>query len=151
MLVNLTAIFFSNIIEIEINRLAANAKFSSGVTVPVVFHCDGWATTVSIVFVATGGVLRASPVETKWSMAPNFLAALLTCLVNLGKWMRSTLTSMSKLLCLMKCKPIFGPVKFFITTECFAEVLSPLSNLSVARANGFFNWPFTTCNQKSVR
>ena len=43
MLVNLTATFSSIFVELEwkINRLAVLVKFSSGVTVPIVFHYYG--------------------------------------------------------------------------------------------------------------
>ena len=37
-----------------------------------------------------------------------------------------------------------GPVKFFITTKCSANVSTPMSNLSVAVDIGFSNWPFAT-------
>ena len=42
-LVNLTAIFLSHFVDIEreISKLAVFINFSSGVTVPVVFHYDG--------------------------------------------------------------------------------------------------------------
>ena len=51
---------------------------------------------------------------------------------------------MITLLCLMKCNPIMGTVKFFITMKSSAKVLSPISNLIVAVAIGSFNWPFST-------
>ena len=52
MLVILTASFLSNIVEIEwvIIRLAASVNFPTGVTVPVVFHSDGWSTNALTVF-----------------------------------------------------------------------------------------------------
>ena len=51
---------------------------------------------------------------------------------------------MATLLSLMKCNPKMGPVKFFITTKCSANVLSPMSNLSVAVDMGLSNWPVAT-------
>ena len=76
--------------------------------------------------------------------------AVLTCIVNWGKCMRPCVVSMATLLFLIKCNPIIGPVNFFITTKCSAKVLSPISNLSVAVANGFSiaNWPLATCIRK---
>ena len=60
--------------------------------------------------------------------------------------MSRCVVSMTTLLCLMKCNPIMSPVKFFITTKCYAKISSPLSNLSVAVAIGFSNWSFATWN-----
>ena len=60
-LVTLTAILLSIIVDIEweISRLAVSVNFSSGVTVPVVFHFDGWSMKAVIVFVVGGGIVRA--------------------------------------------------------------------------------------------
>ena len=56
--------------------------------------------------------------------------------------------SMTTILCLVRCNPIIGPVRIFITTKCLSKVLSPTSNLSVAVVNGFSNWPFANCIKK---
>ena len=58
--------------------------------------------------------------------------------------MSPCIVSMTTLLRLMKCNPIVGPVRFFMTTKCSAKMRSPLSILSVAVAIGFSNWPFAT-------
>ena len=57
-LVTLTAIRLSIIVDIEweISRLAVSVNFSSGVTVPVVFHFEGWSIKAVIVFVVVGGL-----------------------------------------------------------------------------------------------
>ena len=61
-LVTLTAIFLSNIIEIERDNieLAASVKFFTGVTVTVVFHFDEWSTKEAIVFGDIGGTVILS-------------------------------------------------------------------------------------------
>ena len=67
-LVTLTAIFLSNMVDIEweISRRAVNANFSSGVTVPVVLLSDGWSSKAGIVFVVLHGIVKASSVITGW-------------------------------------------------------------------------------------
>ena len=61
-LVILTAVFSSNIVEIEwdISRFAGYVNFPTGVTVPVVCHCDAWSTNAVIVFVVGGGTVVLS-------------------------------------------------------------------------------------------
>ena len=61
-LVILTAVFLSKIVEIEwdISRLATSVNFPTGVTVPVVCHSDGWSTNAKSVFVVIGGTLVLS-------------------------------------------------------------------------------------------
>ena len=61
-LVTVTAIFLSNIVDIEwdIIRLAAPVNFSTGVTVPVVFHSDKWSTNAVIDFVVICGIVILS-------------------------------------------------------------------------------------------
>ena len=146
MLVTLTAIFLSIIVDIEWDmiRLAASVNFSTGVTVPVVIHSDEWSTNAVIVFVVICGIVRLSWMKTAWDLALAWLDALLTCIVKCGKYMRPCVVSVTTLLCFMKCKPKIGPVRFFITTKCSANMWSPMSNLSVAVAVGFYNWPFST-------
>ena len=146
-LVTLTAILLSVIVDIqwEIGRLAVSVNFPNGVTVPVVFHCDGWSMKAVIVFVVVGGMVRASSVMTGCGFVVVSLEAVLACIVKWGKCMRPCVVSMTTLLFLIKCNPIFGPANFFITTKCSAKVLSPISNFSVAVANGFSNWPLATC------
>ena len=70
-LVTLTAIFLSFVVDIEweISKLAVSVDFSNGVTIPVVFHFDGWSTEVMIVFVVVGGVVRASSAMTGCGVA----------------------------------------------------------------------------------
>ena len=58
--------------------------------------------------------------------------------------MRPCVASITRLSFLMKCKLVIGPVKFFSTTKCCANVMSQLSKLDVVVANGFYNWPFAT-------
>ena len=144
--VTLTAIFLSNFVDIEweISKLAVSVNFSIGVTVPVVFHFDRWSTKAVIVFVVVAGMVRASSVMTGCGLVVVLLEAVLACIVKCGKCMRPCVVSMTTLLFLIKCNPIIGPVNFFFTTKCSTKVLSPISNLSVAVAKGFLNWPLTT-------
>ena len=146
-LVTLTAILLSINVEIEweISKLAVSVNFSNGVTVPVVFHFDGWSTKAMIVFVVVGGDVRASSVMTGCGFVVVSLEFVLTCIVKCGNCMRPCVVSMTTLLFLIKCKPIFGPVNFFITTKSSTKILSSFSKLSVAVANGFSNWPSATC------
>ena len=131
--VTLTAILLSNIVDIEweISKLAVSVTFSNGVTVPVVFHFDGWSTKAAVVFVVVGGIVKASSVMSGCGFEVVSLEAVLTCSVKCRKCLRPCVVSMTTLLFLMKCNPIIGPVNFFITTKCSAKVLSPVSNLSV--------------------
>ena len=59
--------------------------------------------------------------------------------------MRPRVVSMTTLLCLIMCEPIFDTVKVSITTNFSAIVLSQKSNLKLAVANGFSIWPLATC------
>ena len=146
-LVTLTAILLSIIVNIEweISKLAVSVNFSNGVTVPVVFHFEGWSMKAVTVFVVVGGIVRASSVMTGCGFLVVSLEAVLTCIVKWGKCMRPCVVSMTTLLLLIKCTPIIGPVNFFITTKCSAKVLSPISIFSVVVDNGFSNWPLATC------
>ena len=146
-LVTLIAILLSIIVDIEweISRLAVSVNFSNGVTVPVVFHFDGWSMKAVIVFVIVGGIVRASSVMTGCGLVIVLLEAVLTCIVKWGKCMRPCVVSLTTLFFLIKCNPIIGPVNFFITTKCSANELSPISNFGVAVVNGFSNWPLATC------
>ena len=146
-LVTLTAILLSIIVDIEweISRLAVSVNFSNGVTVHVVFHFEGWSMKAVIAFVVVGGMVRASSVMTGCGLVVVSLETVLTCIVTWGKCKRPCVVSMTTLLFLIKCDPISGPVSFFITTKCSAEVLSPISNFSEAVYNGFSNWPLATC------
>ena len=92
-------------------------------------------------FVVVGGMVRASSKMVGCGLVVVSLEAVLTYIVKCGKGMRSCVVSMTTLLFLIKCSPIFGPVNFFITTK----VLSSISNFSVAVDNGFSNWPLATC------
>ena len=146
-LVTLTAILLSIIVDIEweISGLAVSVNFSNGVTVPVVFHFEGWSMKAVIVFVVVGGMVRASSVMTGCGLVVVALEVLLTCIVKWGKCMMPCVVSMTTLLFLIKCNPNIGPVNFFITTKCSANELSPISNFSVAVDNGFSNWPLASC------
>ena len=146
-LVTLTAIRLSIIVDIEweISRLVVSVNFSNGVTVPVVFHFEGWSMKAVTVFVVAGGMVRSLSMMTGCGFVVVSLEAVLTCIVKRGKCMRPCVVSMTKLLCLIKCNPIIGPVSFFMTTKCSAKPLSPISNFSVALDIGFSNWPFATC------
>ena len=143
-LLTLTAILLSFIVDIEeeIGKLAVSLKFSKGVTVPVVFHFDGWSTKSVIVFVVVCGIVRASSLMTGCGFVVVSLEAVFTCIDKCGKCMRPCVVSMTTLLFPIKCSPIIGPVNFCFTANCSAELLSPVSNLSVAVANVFPNWPF---------
>ena len=146
-LATLTAIRLSFIVDIEweISRLNVSVNFSNGVTVPVVFHFEGWSMKAVIVFVVFGGMVRASSVMAGCGLVVVALEAVLTCIVKRGKCMSPCVVSMTTLLFLIKCNPIIGPVNFFITTTCSANELSPISNFSVAVDKGFSNWPLATC------
>ena len=146
-LVTLTAIFLSNIVDIEweISRFAVSVHFSNGVTVPVVFDFDGWSRKAVIVFVVVGGMVRASSVMTGCGLVVVSLEAVLSCIVMWGKCMSPCVVSMTTLLFLIKCNPIIGPVNFFITTNWSANERSPNSILRVVVDNGFSNWPLATC------
>ena len=146
-LVTLTAILLSIFVDIEweISKPAVSVNFSNGVTVPVVFHFDGWSTKAVIVFVVVGGIVRASSVMSGWGFAVVSLESVLTCIVKCGECMRSCVVSVTTLLFPIKCNPIIGPVNDFITAKCSAKNLPPISNLSVVVANGFSNWPLATC------
>ena len=146
MLVTLTAIFLSIFVDIEwdIMRLAVSVNFSTGVTVPVLFHFDKWSTKVVIVFVVICGIVILSWMRTTWGLVLVWLNALLTCIVKCRKWMRPCVVSVTTLLCLMKCNPVIGPVRFFSTTKCSAKMWSPMSNINVVLAVGFSNSPFAT-------
>ena len=140
------SIFLSNIVDIEwdIRRLAVSVNFSTGVMVPVVFHSDTWSTNAVIVFVVICGIVILSWIRTAWGLVFVWFNVLLTCIVKCGKCFRPCVVSITTLLCLMKCKPIIGPVRLPITTKCSAKVWSSMSKLSVAVAVGFSNWPFAT-------
>ena len=146
-LVTLTAILLSIFVDIEweISRLAVSVNLSYDVTVPVVFHFDGWSINAVIVFVVVGGMVRASSVMTGYGFVVVSLEAVLACIVKWGKCMRPCVVSMSTLLFLIKCNPIIGPVSFFITKKCSAKVLAQVSIFSVAVFNGISNWPLATC------
>ena len=146
-LVTLTAILWSIIVDIEweISRLAVSVNCYNGVTVPVVFHFDGWSMKAVIVLVVVGGMVRASSVMTGCGFVVVSLEAVLTCIVKWGKCMSPCVVSMTTLLFLIKCNPFIGPVNFYITTKCSARELSPISNFGVAVDNGFSNWPLATC------
>ena len=90
------------------------------------------------VFVVLGGIVRASSVRTAWDF-PLISEVFSICTVLCGKCMRPCFVSMTTLLFLMKCNPKIGLVSFLIPTKCSASVLSPMSSLSVAVANGFSN------------
>ena len=146
-LVTLTAILLSIIVSIEweISRLAVSVNFSNSVTVPVVFHSDGWQTEAVTVSVVLGGLIRASSVMTGWGFAVVSLEAVLTCIVKCGKCLRPCVVLMTTLFFLIKCNPIIGTVNSFMTTKYSASKLSPISNLFVAVADGFSTWPLATC------
>ena len=146
-LVTLTAILLSNIVDIEweISKLAVSVNFSNGVTVPVVFQFDEWSMKAVIVFIVVGGMVKNSSVMTGLGLVVVSLEAVLTCIVKWGKCMRPCVVSMTTLLFLIECNPIIGPVNFFITTKCSANELSRIPIYSVAVDNGFSNWPLALC------
>ena len=126
-------------IEWEISKRAVSVNFFKGVTVPAVFHFNGWSTKAVTVFVVVGGIVRISLKMTGRGFVVVSLEAVLTCLVMYGKCMRPCVVSMTTLLFLTKCNPIFGRVNLLITTNNSAKVLSPISYLSVVFANVFSN------------
>ena len=114
-----------------------------GVTVPVVFHSEGRSAKAVTVFNVLVGFVRGSSAKTTWGFALNS-EVVLTCIVRCGKCMRPCVVSRTILSLFKKCNPMIGCVSFILTTKCSAKVLSPISNLSVAVANGFSNQPFAT-------
>ena len=86
-LVTLTAIQLSLIVdtEWEVSKLAVSVKFSNCVTVPVLFHFDGWSTEAVIVFVVVGGIVRVSSVMTGCGLVFISLEAVSVCNVKWGK------------------------------------------------------------------
>ena len=66
-LVILTATLLSVFVDIEweISRLAVPENFSSGITVPVVFHSERWSTNAKIVFVVLFGIFA----HQRWRLA----------------------------------------------------------------------------------
>ena len=71
MLVTLNAIFLSITVDIEwkIIRLEASVNFSTGGTVPVVFHSNKWSTNAVIVFVVICVIVMLSCMRTGWGLA----------------------------------------------------------------------------------
>ena len=143
-LVTLVAILLSIIVNIEweVSKLAVSVNFFSGITVHVVFHSDGWSTKAVIFFVVLSGIVKASSVITGWGFVVVPLEAVLTCIVQCWKCRRPCVASMNTLLFLKECNPVIGPVHFHITTKCSANILSPISNLSVVvipRKAGYCN------------
>ena len=119
-LVTLTATFWLVFVEIEweISRLAVSVIFSRGVTVFLVFNSDGLSTKAVIFFVVLGCVDRASSMMIGWGFKFASHEVVLTCIVKCGACMRLCVLSSTTLLFLIKCKPMIGPVSFFITTKC---------------------------------
>ena len=58
--------------------------------------------------------------------------------------MRPRVESLTTLMCLMKRKPMFSPVKWFIAMRCSADAWSPISNINVAVGIASSKWPFAT-------
>ena len=118
-------------------------------------HCcvlsEGCATKAVIAFAVLGGIGRASPVMTGWGFAVVSLEAVSTCIVKCGKCMRPCVVSMTTLLFPKKCNSNFGPIIFLITTNCSANMLSPIAKIGVFVATRFSNWPFATCFLKIGR
>ena len=112
-----TLLSFIVAIEWEISKLAVSVSFSNGVTVPAVFHFDGWSTKAVIVFVVVVGIVRASSVVTAWDFLVVSFEALLTCIVKCGKCIRPCGVSMTTLFFLLKCNLIIGPAKFLVTSR----------------------------------
>ena len=145
-MLTLTATFLSIIVDNEwdSSRLVASVKLHTGVTVPAVFQSDEWSTIAAMVLVDIGGSVLLLGLKTARSYARVSLAVYLSCFEKWGKWMRPSVLSMTTLLGHKKCNPIMGPLKFFITTKCSGKLCSQISNLGVAVAIGFSNWPFAT-------
>ena len=136
-LVTLTAILLSFMVYIEwqVSKLSVAVNFSTGVTVPVVFHSDGRSMKAVIVFVVAGGIVWASLAKIGWGFPVVSIEAVLTCIVKCRKCMSRK--SMTTPLFLIKCDPLIGFVNFFKTTKWSVnKVLSPISNLCLAVANG---------------
>ena len=71
MLATLTATFLSIIVAIEcvMMRFAVSVNFSTGVTVPNLFHSDKWSTNAVIVFVVICSIVIPSWIRTTWGLA----------------------------------------------------------------------------------
>ena len=119
LLVTLTANLLSIFVDIlrEISKLAVSVNFSSGVTVPAVFHFDGWSTKAVIAFVVVVGIVRALSVRTGWELTVVSLEAVLTCI------------EMYEVVCPVndytvipqKLQPIYWPRYFLHNDEVFSE------------------------------
>ena len=96
------------------------------------FRCHGWC-------------FQGIASEDRLGFGTYFACGAFDWHCHVGNCRRLCVVSMTRLLCLMKCKTIIGPVKFFNRTKCSAKVLSPMSKLRVAVANGCSIWPFVTC------
>ena len=103
-------------------RLAVSVNFSTGVTVPVLFHYHKWSINAVFVLFVICGTVILSWMRTTWGLALVWFIALLTCIVKCGKRMSPCVVSMTTLLCLMKCNPIKDPVRFFMTTKYSAKM-----------------------------
>ena len=109
-------------------------------TVAAVLHSVALSTKAENSFIVLGDIISGSSVGTYWGSTFVLLEAFLTYIIKFGKGVRPCIVSMNTMLFLKKCKIVIGFVNFFITTKCSTSVLSPVSNLSLAAANGFSNW-----------
>ena len=98
---------------------------------------EQWSTKVVIIFVVLGGILKASSLRIGCAVVNVSVEAFSTSDIRCGKCMRPCVVSMTTLLFHIKCKPMIGPVNFFITTNWLANVLSLISKISVAIVNDF--------------
>ena len=127
-------------IEWEIIRLAVSVSLSTDVTVLVVFRSDGWSMKTVLVFVIfvcylfviCRRSLKLSSLKTIWGCASTSLLELLTCIVEWGKCMKSSVVPLPTVLCWMKYNPVIGHVNCFITTKYQAETYSPIQIWSLA-------------------
>ena len=122
-LVTLTAILLLIIVNIEweISRLAVSVNFSNGVTVPVVFHLDGWSMKAVIVFVVVGGMFRFSSVMTGCGLVVVSLEAVLTCIVKRRKMYKSVCRVDDYTVVPHKMQPNFLPCQFLHYDKVFSD------------------------------
>ena len=74
-----------------------------------------------------------------------WLLALLTWIAKWGKSMRPCVLSVTAMLNLMKCMPMFGTVTFLFTIKVSTKVSLPISNLNMIVVVGLPYRPFATC------
>ena len=136
MFVTLTASFLTMLVDIWLQRPLCSILMRIHSTQPVV----------------VGGNCQVITRETGCCLPLISLVGMLNCIVIWGKGIGLCLVSTNTRLCLLNCKTVIEPVKYFFTMKYSAKLKSPLSILSVAVAVAFSNWPSASqCWKKDRR